>query len=126
MAGEVQMTVCGNLVGDPELRYTPSGHAVAQFTVAQSERVYDRESGEFKDGRVVFMRCQVWRDYAENVAASLTKGARVVAVGHLIQENYETKDGQKRTGYTLEVLDVGPALRFAQADVRRMTKVQAA
>lgn len=126
MANGIELTVVGNLTADPELRYTQSGHAVCSFTVAQSPRRYDADAGEWKDGDAVFLRCTVWRDYAENVAATLKKGARVIALGILTQSNYETKDGDKRTSYELQVDDVGPALRFAQADVRKIARGQSA
>lgn len=121
MAGEIPLTVVGNLVADPELRYTQSGLAVCGFTVASSTRVFDKETQTWGDGRVSFMQCQVWRDYATNVAASLRKGMRVVVTGNLLQERYETKDGEKRTTWLLDVDDMGPALRFAQAEVRKLT-----
>lgn len=122
MANGIELTISGNLTADPELRYTQTGLPVASFTVAQSPRVFDRETNTWGDGDAVFIRCTVWRDYAENVAASLKKGMRVVAVGILTQSSYETKDGEKRTSYELQVDDIGPALRFAQADVRKIAR----
>lgn len=118
MAGEVVVTVCGNLTGDPELRWTSSGVAVATFTVASTPRTYDRESNGFKDGDPLFLRCSVWRQYAENVAESLTKGMQVIVSGRLKQRSYE-KDGQQRTVIELDVEDVGPTLRFATAKVTK-------
>ena len=113
------MTVVGNLTNDPELRFTPSGAAVASFTVASSSRVLDKTTNEWKDGETVFMRCSVWRQYAENVAESLTKGTRVIVSGRLKQRSYETREGEKRQVMELEVEDVGPALRYATAKVTR-------
>ncbi len=124
MAGEMKLTVVGNLVADPELRHVPSGLAVAEFTVAQSDRRYNAETQTWEDGDAAFLRCQVWRDYAENVAATLHKGDRVIVSGRLSQERYETKDGEKRTTWRLEVEDVGPALRFARATVQKLTTRQ--
>jgi single-strand DNA-binding protein len=121
MAGETVITIVGNLTGDPELRFTPSGQAVASFTVASTPRTFDRQSNEWKDGDTLFMRCSVWRQYAENVAESLTRGARVIVTGRLKQRSYETKEGEKRTVVEMDVEDVGPALRSATAKV---TKVQ--
>lgn len=120
MAGETTITVIGNLTADPELRFTASGHAVASFTVASTPRSFDRETNAWKDGETLFLKCSVWRQYAENVAESLTKGTRVIVTGRLKQRSYE-KEGEKRTVYELDVDDVGPALRNATA---RITKVQ--
>ena len=120
-AGDINVTVVGNLTNDPELRFTPSGAAVASFTVASSSRYLDKATNEWKDGDAVYMRCSVWRQYAENVAESLTKGMRVVVTGRLKQRSYETREGEKRTVVEMEVDDVGPALRYATAKV---TKVQ--
>src|SRR5690625_1773607 len=103
MAGETLVTVVGNLTADPELRFTNSGVALASFTVASTPRSFDRQSGEWRDGEALFLRCTVWREYAENVASSLTKGARVIVQGHLTQRSFETKDGEKRTSYELDV-----------------------
>jgi len=119
MAGETVITVIGNLTGDPELRFTPSGAAVANFTVASTPRTFDRQSNEFKDGDTLFMRCSIWREAAENVAESLTKGMRVVATGRLIQRSYETREGEKRTVVELQVDEIGPSLRYASAKVTR-------
>src|SRR3954469_16200941 len=109
MAGETTITVVGNLTADPELRFTPSGAAVASFTVAATPRTLDRQSGEWKDGDALFMRCNIWRQAAENVAESLTRGARVIVTGRLRQRSYETKEGEKRTVVELEVDEVGPS-----------------
>ncbi|MHB1491266.1 single-stranded DNA-binding protein [mine drainage metagenome] len=119
MAGETVITVIGNLTGDPELRFTPSGAAVANFTVASTPRTFDRQANEFKDGDTLFLRCSVWREAAENVAESLTKGTRVVVTGRLVQRSYETREGEKRTVYELQVDEVGPSLRYASAKVTR-------
>ena len=119
MAGETVITVIGNLTGDPELRFTPSGAAVANFTVASTPRTFDRQSNEFKDGDTLFMRCSIWREAAENVAESLTKGTRVVVTGRLVQRAYETREGEKRTVVELQVDEVGPSLRYASAKVTR-------
>jgi single-strand DNA-binding protein len=121
-AGDITVTVVGNLTNDPELRFTPSGAAVASFTVASSSRVLDKTTNEWKDGETVFMRCSVWRQYAENVAESLTKGTRVLVSGRLKQRSYETREGEKRTVMELEVDDVGPALRYATAKVNRVQR----
>jgi len=121
MAGETIITVVGNLTADPELRYTQNGIAVANFTIASTPRTYDRQSGEWKDGEALFMRASVWREFAEHVASSLTKGARVVATGRLRQRSYETKEGEKRTSIELEVDEVGPSLRYATAQVQRQS-----
>ncbi|MDD2857433.1 MAG: single-stranded DNA-binding protein [Candidatus Nanopelagicales bacterium] len=121
-AGDIAVTVVGNLTNDPELRFTPSGAAVASFTVASSTRVLDRTTNEWKDGETVFMRCSVWRQYAENVAESLTKGTRVIVQGRLKQRSYETREGEKRTVVEVEVDDVGPALRYATAKVNRVQR----
>lgn len=119
MAGETTITVIGNLTGDPELRFTPSGAAVANFTVASTPRTFDRQSNEWKDGDTLFLRCSIWREAAESVAESLTKGTRVVVVGRLVQRSYETREGEKRTVYELQVDEVGPSLRYATAKVTR-------
>ena len=121
-AGDIAVTVIGNLTNDPELRFTPSGAAVASFTVASSSRVLDRTTNEWKDGETVFMRCSVWRQYAENVAESLTKGTRVIVSGRLKQRSYETREGEKRQVMEVEVEDVGPALRYATAKVNRVQR----
>ena len=120
--GDVTVTVTGNLTSDPELRFTPNGSAVASFTVASTTRVLDRDSNQWKDGDTLFLRCSVWRQYAENVAESLTKGTRVIVTGRLKQRSYETKEGEKRTVVEMDVDDVGPALRNATAKVNRVTR----
>ena len=118
MANETTITVIGNLTSDPELRFTPSGSAVANFTVASTPRTFDRTSNEWKDGEPLFLRCSVWREVAENVAETLTKGMRVILSGDLKQRSYE-KDGEKRTVIELEVQEIGPSLRYANAKVNR-------
>lgn len=119
MSGETVITVVGNLTGDPELRFTPNGAAVANFTVASTPRVFDRQSNEWKDGDTLFMRCSLWREAAENVAESLTKGTRVIVTGRLVQRSYETREGEKRTVVEVQVDEVGPSLRYASAKVTR-------
>ncbi|RLP68378.1 single-stranded DNA-binding protein [Mycetocola reblochoni] len=119
MAGETVITVVGNLTDAPELRYTSSGLAVANFTIASTPRVFDRQAGTHKDGEPLFLRCSAWREFAENVASSLTKGARVIAQGRLRQRSYDTKEGEKRTVIELEVDEIGPSLRYATAQVTR-------
>jgi single-strand DNA-binding protein len=121
-AGDVVVTVVGNLTNDPELRFTPSGAAVASFTVASSSRYLDKTTQEWKDGEPLYMRCSVWRQYAENVAESLQKGMRVIVQGRLKQRSYETREGEKRTVVEMEVDDVGPALRYATAKVNRVQR----
>jgi single-strand DNA-binding protein len=122
MAGETVITVVGNLTDDPELRFTPSGAAVANFTVASTPRTFDRQTNEFKDGDALFMRCSVWRQSAENVAESLTRGMRVIVSGRLRQRSYETKEGEKRTVVELEVDEIGPSLRYATAKVTKANR----
>ncbi|GAB2901009.1 single-stranded DNA-binding protein [Neomicrococcus lactis] len=119
MAGETVITVIGNLTSDPELRFTPSGSAVANFTIASTPRTFDRQSNEWKDGEALFLRASVWREAAENVAETLTKGMRVIAQGRLKSRSYETKEGERRTVMELEVEEIGPSLRFASAKVTR-------
>lgn len=119
MAGETIITVVGNLTADPELRYTQSGLAVANFTIASTPRSFDRASNDWKDGEALFLRASVWREFAEHVASSLTKGSRVIAQGRLKQRSYETKEGEKRTSIELEVDEIGPSLRYATAQVTR-------
>jgi single-strand DNA-binding protein len=119
MAGDTVLTVIGNITGDPELRFTPSGAAVANFTVASTPRAFDRQSNEWKDGETLFMRCSVWRDAAENVAESLQRGTRVIVSGRLKSRSYETKEGEKRTVIEMEVDEVGPSLRYASAKVTK-------
>jgi len=122
MAGDTIITVIGNLTDDPELRFTPSGAAVAKFRVASTPRVMDRQSGEWKDGEPLFLSCSVWRQAAENVAESLQRGARVIVSGRLRQRSYETREGEKRTVYELEVDEIGPSLRYATAKVQKMSR----
>lgn len=119
MAGETVITVVGNLTSDPELRYTQTGLAVANFTIASTPRNFDRASNDWKDGEALFLRASVWREFAEHVAGSLTKGSRVIATGRLKQRSYETKEGEKRTSIELEVDEIGPSLRYATAQVTR-------
>lgn len=121
-AGDINVTIVGNLTNDPELRFTPSGAAVASFTVASSSRYLDKATNEWKDGDPVFMRCSVWRQYAENVAESLQRGMRVIVTGRLKQRSYETREGEKRTVVEMEVDDVGPALRYATAKVNKVAR----
>jgi single-strand DNA-binding protein len=120
--GDVTVTVIGNLTDDPELRFTPSGAAVANFTVASTPRILDKATNEWKDGDALFMRCSVWRQAAENVAESLQRGGRVIVTGRLRQRSYETKEGEKRTVVELEVDEIGPSLRFATAKVTKATR----
>ena len=119
MAGETVITVVGNLTSDPELRYTQNGLAVANFTIASTPRNFDRATNDFKDGETLFLRASVWREFAEHVAGSLTKGTRVIATGRLKQRDYQTKEGEKRTSIELEVDEVGPSLRYATAQITR-------
>jgi len=122
MAGETVITVVGNLTSDPELRYTQNGLAVANFTIASTPRSFDRAANDWKDGEALFLRASVWREFAEHVAGSLTKGARVVATGRLKQRSYETKEGEKRTAIELEIDEIGPSLRYATAQVTRASR----
>src|ERR1700712_4705686 len=119
MAGETLITVVGNLTADPELRFTPSGAAVASFTVASTPRNFDKNSNEWKDGDALFMRCSIWRQAAENVAESLQRGMRVIVTGRLQQRSYETREGEKRTVVEMQVDEVGPSLKYATAKVNR-------
>jgi len=119
MTGDTILTVVGNLTADPELRFTASGAAVANFTVASTPRAFDRTSGEWKDGEALFLRCNIWRQPAENVAESLTRGSRVIVSGRLKQRSFDTKEGEKRTVIELEVDEIGPSLRYATAKVNR-------
>ena len=119
MAGETVITVVGNLTADPELRYTQNGLPVANFTIASTPRTFDRQANEWKDGEALFLRASVWRDFAEHVAGSLTKGMRVVATGRLRQRSYQDREGQNRTAIELEVDEIGPSLRYATAQVTR-------
>lgn len=122
MAGDTTITVVGNLTADPELRFTPSGAAVANFTVASTPRIYDRQSGEWKDGEALFLRCNIWREAAENVAESLTRGSRVIVTGRLKQRSFETREGEKRTVVEVEVDEIGPSLRYATAKVNKASR----
>ncbi len=122
MAGDTTITVVGNLTDDPELRFTPSGAAVAKFRVASTPRFLDKASGEWKDGDPLFLACTVWRQAAENVAESLQRGARVIVSGRLRQRSYETREGEKRTVIELEVDEIGPSLRYATAKVQKMSR----
>ncbi|GAA1175946.1 single-stranded DNA-binding protein [Nesterenkonia xinjiangensis] len=122
MAGETIITVVGNLTADPELRFTPSGAAVANFSIASTPRFFDRQANEWKDGETLFVRCSLWREAAENAAESLTKGMRVVAQGRLKARSFETKEGERRTSWELDVDEIGPSLRFATASVQRQSR----
>src|SRR5258708_4341372 len=122
MAGETVITVVGNLTDDPELRFTPSGAAVANFTVASTPRTFDKNSNEWKDGDALFLRCSIWRQAAENVAEALTRRMRVVVSGRLRQRSYETKEGEKRTVVELEVEEIGPSLKYATAKVTKANR----
>ena len=119
MAGETIITVVGNLTNDVELRFTPSGSAVANFTIASTPRTFDRQTNDWKDGETLFLRCSVWKEAAENVAESLTKGMRVIAQGRLKQRSYEAKEGGQRTVIEMEVDEIGPSLRYASAKITR-------
>ena len=121
-AGDTTITMIGNLVDDPELRFTPSGAAVAKFRVASTPRYLDKQTNEWKDGESLFLQCQIWRQAAENVAESLTRGMRVLVSGRLKQRSYETKEGEKRTVFEVEVDEVGPSLRIATAKVTKTTR----
>ena len=119
MANDTTITVIGNLTGDPELRFTPSGSAVANFTIASTPRTFDRQSNEWKDGETLFLRSSIWKEAAENVAESLTKGMRVIVSGRLKSRTYDTKEGEKRTVIEFEIDEIGPSLRYANAKVNR-------
>lgn len=119
MAGETTITLVGNLTADPELRFTPSGAAVANFTVASTPRTFDRQSNEWKDGDAMFINCAVWRQAAENVAESLQKGMRVIVQGRLKSRSYETREGERRTVFEIDVDEIGPALKYATAKISR-------
>ena len=119
MAGETQITLVGNLTADPELRFTPSGAAVANFTVASTPRTFDRQSNEWKDGETMFLNCSIWRQAAENVAETLTKGMRVIVSGRLRSRSYDDREGNRRTVFEVDVDEVGPSLRYATAKVNR-------
>jgi single-strand DNA-binding protein len=122
MAGDTVITVVGNLTADPELRFTPSGAAVANFTVASTPRTFDRQTNEWKDGEALFLRCNIWRQSAEHVAESLTRGTRVIVSGRLKQRSFETREGEKRTVIELEVDEIGPSLRYATAKVNKSAR----
>ena len=122
MAGETMLTVIGNLTSDPELRFTASGAAVTNFTVASTARTWDKQSGEWRDGDPLFLRCSLWRQIAENVAESLVRGSRVIVQGRLKQRSYETKEGDKRTFFELDVEEIGPSLRFVTAKLNRVAR----
>ncbi len=122
MAGETPITVIGNLTADPELRFTPSGAAVANFTVASTPRNFDRQTNEWKDGEALFLNCSVWRQAAENAAESLTRGMRVIVSGRLKARSYETREGEKRTVFEIEVEEVGPSLKYATAKVQKTSR----
>jgi single-strand DNA-binding protein len=122
MAGETTITVVGNLCDDPELRFTPSGAAVAKFRVASTPRTFDKASNEWKDGEPLFLPCSVWRQAAENAAESLSRGSRVIVTGRLRQRSYETREGEKRTVVELDVDEIGPSLKYATAKVQRMQR----
>jgi single-strand DNA-binding protein len=122
MAGETPVTVVGNLTADPELRFTPSGAAVANFTVASTPRLFDRQSGEWKDGEALFMRCNIWRQPAENVAESCKRGQRVVVTGQLVQRSYETREGDKRTAIELKADEVAVSLRYGTASYTKTAR----
>jgi single-strand DNA-binding protein len=122
MAGETPITVIGNLTADPELRFTPSGAAVANFTVASTPRTFDRQSNEWKDGEALFLNCSVWRQAAENAAESLQRGMRVIVSGRLKARSYETREGEKRTVFEIDVDEVGPSLKYATAKVSKTTR----
>jgi single-strand DNA-binding protein len=122
VAGDTTITVVGNLTADPELRFTPSGAAVANFTVASTPRIFDRQSSEWKDGEALFLRCNIWREAAENVAESLTRGSRVIVTGRLKQRSFETREGEKRTVFEVEVDEIGPSLKYATAKVNKANR----
>lgn len=122
MAGETAITVVGNLTADPELRYTQNGLPVVNFTIASTPRQFDRQANEWKDQDALFMRCSAWREFAEHIAGSLTKGARVVAQGRLVQRNYQDREGNNRTAMELQVDEIGPSLRYATAQVSRAAR----
>jgi single-strand DNA-binding protein len=125
MANETQLTIVGNLTADPELRFLPNGTGMAKFTVASTPRVFDREKNEYRDGEPLFLTCTVWRELAEHVSESLVKGTRVVVVGRLRLSRWETEEGEKRSAYGLDVDEVGPSLRFAQAKVTKTSRAKA-
>lgn len=120
--GETPITLVGTLTADPELRFVPSGAAVASFTIASNPRYFDKATQEYKEGEALFMRCSAWRDLAEHIAESLTRGTRVIARGRLGQRSYETREGEKRTVYEVQIDEIGPELRFATVQVNRITR----
>jgi single-strand DNA-binding protein len=122
MAGETPITVVGNLTADPELRFTPSGAAVANFTVASTPRTFDKQSNEWRDGEALFLNCSVWRQAAENAAESLTRGMRVIVTGRLKARSYETREGEKRTVFEIDVDEVGPSMKYATAKVTKTSR----
>ncbi|CED90155.1 MAG: single-stranded DNA-binding protein [Actinomyces succiniciruminis] len=122
MAGDTVITIIGNLTADPEMRFTPSGAAVASFTIASTPRSFNRQTSQWEDGETLFMRCSIWRDAAENVAESLTKGTRVIAQGRLQQRSYTTREGENRTVVEMQVDEIGPSLRYAKAQVTRQPR----
>jgi single-strand DNA-binding protein len=122
MAGETTITVVGNLTDDPDLRFTPSGAAVANFTVASTPRFFDKQTNEWKDGEALFLRCSIWRQAAENVAETLQRGARVIVQGRLKQRSYETREGEKRTTFEVDVEEIGPSLKYATAKVTKTSR----
>jgi single-strand DNA-binding protein len=124
MANDTVLTIVGNLTADPELRYTPKGVAVVKFTVASTPRVFDRTANEYRDGEPLFLVCTAWRELAENIAESLTKGTRVVVLGRLRLSRWETDEGEKRSAYGLDVDEIGPSLRFAQVTVHEMVRTR--
>src|SRR4051794_29872142 len=125
MAGETQITTVGNLTSDPELRFTPQGVAMVKFTVASTPRTFDRAKNEWADGDPLFLTCTAWRDLAEHIAESLAKGTRVIVVGRLRLSRWETDEGEKRSAYGLDVEEIGPSLKWAQAKVSKMTRAKA-
>lgn len=124
MAGETQITVVGNITADPELRFTANGAAVANFTIASTPKKFDKQANDFKDGETLFLRCSAWREMAENVAESLSRGTRVVAQGNLVARSFQTKEGENRTVMELDVQEVGPSLRYASAAVTKNERGQ--
>ncbi|WP_067665657.1 single-stranded DNA-binding protein [Nocardia miyunensis] len=122
MAEDTYITIIGNLTADPELRFTPAGQGVANFTVAQTPRIFDRNTNEWRDGEALFMRCNIWREAAENVAETLIRGSRVIVTGKLVSRTWQTREGEKRTTVELQVSDIGPSLRFATAKVTKTTR----
>lgn len=122
MANETVLTVVGNLTADPELRFTPQGVAMAKFTIASTPRAFDKASGEYRDGEALFLNCTAWRDLAEHIAESLSRGSRVIVTGRLRLSRWDTDDGEKRSAYSLEVDEIGPSLRFATAKIAKTTR----